>query len=80
MIFFLLTSYSTAPRVTSSCIDNVELEVEKEEGSMWSGRWLKKLETISELLRETISELLREADDEESGTRWMERRFWRERQ
>ena len=35
--FFFLTSYSTAPRVISSCIDNVELEVEEEEGSMWSG-------------------------------------------
>jgi len=27
----------TAPRVISSCVDNVELEVEEEEGNMWSG-------------------------------------------
>ena len=27
--FFLLTSYSTAPRVISSCMDNVKLELEK---------------------------------------------------
>ena len=34
---FVLTSYLTAPRVISSCMDNVELEVGDEEGSMWSG-------------------------------------------
>ena len=28
---------STAPRVISSCMHNVELEVEEENGSMWSG-------------------------------------------
>jgi len=32
-----MTSYSTAPRDMSSCMDNVQLEVTEEEGNMWSG-------------------------------------------
>jgi len=66
-LFFLLTSYSTAPRVISSC--NVKLELEKRKVACEAEVIIvKELDTFSELLQ-------RAADGEESGTPWMERRL-----